>query len=103
MNHMVKIIYNSLSLPYGSPMFCNSGISIFVFPESNYSIYAHTMLIKTSLLHQSFGPCVLLSLPLSLPRLSLFFRLIPWSAEALWVHFPAWASFTSSTGRLRPS
>ena len=26
--------------------------------------------------------------------LSLFFRLIPWSAEALWVHFPARASKT---------
>ena len=25
---------------------------------------------------------------------SLFFRLIPWSAEALWVHFPAQASKT---------
>ena len=49
------------------------------------------MLIKTLLLHHSFGPCALLSLFLSL---SLFFRLIPWSAEALWVHFPAWASKT---------
>ena len=32
-------------------------------------------------------------LSLSLP-LSLFFRLIPWSAEALWVHFPARGSKT---------
>ena len=71
-------------------MFCKSEILIFIFAENNYSIYAHTMLIKTPLLHQSFGPCVLLSL--SLPP--LFFRLIPWSAEALWVHFPAWASKT---------
>ena len=31
--------------------------------------------------------------PVSL-SLSLFLRLIPWSAEALWVHFPAWASKT---------
>ena len=45
------------------------------------------MLIKTPLLHQSSGPCVFLSLSLS-------FRLIPWSAEALWVHFPAQASKT---------
>ena len=52
-------------------MFCKSGILIFIFAENNYSIYAHTMLIKTPLLHQSFGPCVLLSLPLPLP-LSLF-------------------------------
>ena len=37
-----------------------------------------------------------LSLSLSL---FLFFRLIPWSAEALWVHFPAWASKTLSRRR----
>ena len=49
------------------------------------------MLIKTPVLHQSSGPRVFLSLSLSL---SLFFRLIPWSAEALWVHFPARASKT---------
>ena len=36
-----------------------------------------------------------LSFSLSL-SLSLFFRLIPWSAEALWVHFPARASKTLS-------
>ena len=30
---------------------------------------------------------------------SLFFRLIPWSAEALWVHFPARASKTLSRRR----
>ena len=47
------------------------------------------MLIKTTLLHQSSGPRVFLFL--SLP---LFFRLLPWSAEALWVHFPAQASKT---------
>ena len=46
-------------------MFCKSGILIFIFAENNYSIYVHTMLIKTPLLHQSFGPCVLLSLSLS--------------------------------------
>ena len=39
MNHTVKvIIYNSLSLYYGSRMFCKSGILIFVFAENNYSI-----------------------------------------------------------------
>ena len=58
-------------------MFCESGILIFIFAENNYSIYAHTMLIKTPLLHQSSGPRVLLSL-----SLSLSFRLIPWSTEA---------------------
>ena len=41
------------------------------------------MLNKTPLLHQSFGPRVFF--------LSLSFRLILWSTEALWVHFPAWA------------
>ena len=46
-------------------MFCKSGILIFIFAENNYSIYAHTMLIKTPLLPQSFGPHVLLSLSLS--------------------------------------
>ena len=69
-------------------MFYKSGILIFIFAENNYSIYAHIVLIKTPLLHQSFGPRVLLSLYLSL---SLFFRQIPWSSEALRVHFPAWA------------
>ena len=47
-------------------MFCKSGILIFIFAENNYSIYAHTMLIKTSLLHQSLGPHVFLSFFLSL-------------------------------------
>ena len=47
-------------------MFSKSGILIFMFAENNYSIYAHIMLIKTPLLHQSFGPRVLLSLFLSL-------------------------------------
>ena len=46
-------------------MFCKSGILIFIFAENNYSIYAHTMLIKTPLIHPSFGPLVLLSLSLS--------------------------------------
>ena len=57
-------------------MFCKSGILIFIFAESNYSIYAHTMLIKTPLFHQSFGPRVSLSLfqvnPLETQRLSEF-------------------------------
>ena len=85
-------------------MFCKSGILIFTFAENNYSIYDHTKLIKTPLLHQSFGPMsffLSLSLPFSLSfspflSLSLFFTLIPWSAEALWVHFPAQASKTLS-------
>ena len=47
-------------------MFCKSGILIFIFAENNYSIYVHTMLIKTPLLHQSSGPRVFLSLSLSL-------------------------------------
>ena len=63
-------------------MFCKSGILIFIFAENNYSIYAHTMLIKTPLLHQSSGPRVFLSLSLSL-ALSLSLRLFLWSAEAL--------------------
>ena len=45
-------------------MFCKSGILIFA--ENNYSMYAHAMLIKTPLLHQSFGPRVFLSFSLSL-------------------------------------
>ena len=44
-------------------MFCKSGILIFIFAENYYSIYAHAMLIKTPLLHQSFGPRVFLSIP----------------------------------------
>ena len=76
-------------------MFCKSGILIFIFAENNYSIYAHTMLIKIPLLHQSFGSHVLLSFSFSL-SLSLSLRLFLWSTEALWVHFPAWASKTLS-------
>ena len=69
-------------------MFCKSGILIFIFAENNYSIYAHTMLIKTPLLHQSFGPRVLLSLSLSLS--GYFF-----GAQRL-------SEFTFLLGRLRP-
>ena len=46
--------------------FVKSGILIFIFTENNYSIYAYTMLIKTPLFHQSFGPRVFLSFSLSL-------------------------------------
>ena len=53
------------------------------------------MLNKTPLLHQRFGPHVF--------SLSLFFRLILWSAEALWVHFPAQASKTLSRRCSAPS
>ena len=63
------------------------------------------MLIKTPLLHQSFGPGVFLSIPsfcLSV-CLSLSFWLIPWSAEARWAHFLAWASKTLSRRRTAPS
>ena len=56
---MVKVII-------GLPMFCKSEISIFIFAENYYTIYAHTMLIKTPLLHQSFGPRVFLSLAFAL-------------------------------------
>ena len=56
------------------------------------------MLIKTPLLHQSSGPRVFLSL-----SLSLSFRLFLWSTEALWVHFPSWASKTFSRRRSAPS
>ena len=87
-------------------MFCKSGILIFIFAENNYSIHAHTMLIKTPLLHQSSGPRVLLSLSLSFslslpPSFSL--RLFLWSTEVLCVYFPAWASKTLSRRHSVPS
>ena len=65
-------------------MFCKSGILTFVFAENYYSTHAHAMLIKTPLLHQSFGPRVFLFLLLSILSLflSLYFWLIPWSTEA---------------------
>ena len=72
-------------------MFCKSGILIFIFDENNYSIYAHAMLIKTPLLHQSSGPPVFLSL-----SFSLSLRLFLWNTEVLCVHFPAQASKTLS-------
>ena len=70
-------------------MLCKSGILIFIFAENNYSIYAHTMLIKTPLLHQSSGPRVFLSLSLSLS--GYFF-----GAQRL-------SEFTFLPGLLRPS
>ena len=78
-------------LTWSDLMFCKSGILIFIFAENNYNIYAHTMLIKTPFFHQSFDPHVLLSF-----SLSLSLRLFLWSAEVLWVQFPAWASKTLS-------
>ena len=73
-------------------MFCKSGILIFIFAENNYSVYAHTMLIKTPLLHQSFGPRVLLSISLSL---SLSFSGYFFGVQRL-------SEFTFLLGCLRP-
>ena len=67
--------YPPLSLIGIALCFVKSGILIFA--ENNYSIYVHARLIKTPLLHQSFGPHVFLSF-----SLSLSFWLISWSAEA---------------------
>ena len=60
------------------------------------------MLIKTPLLHQSFGPRVFLSFFPSL-FLSLYFWLIPWSVEARWAHFLAQAFKTLSRSCTVPS
>ena len=61
-------------------MFCKSGILIFIFAENNYSIYAHTMLIKTPCSIRAWVPTsFFLSLSLSL---SLYFWLISWNAKA---------------------
>ena len=79
-------------------LFCKSGILISIFAENYYSIYAHAMLIKTPLLHQSFGPRIFLCFFLFFLSfsLSLYFWLIPWSTEAP-------AKLTSLPGLLRPS
>ena len=83
-------------------MFCKSGILIFIFAENNYFvrqyIYPHHVDYNTFAPSELWSPC--LSFSLSLP---LFFRLIPWSTEALWVHFPARASKTLSRRRSAPS
>ena len=73
-------------------MFCKSGILIFIFAEINYNIYAHTMLIKTPLLHQSLGPCVFLSF-------SLYFWLISWNAKASYITQEILAFFLLSLSR----
>ena len=75
-------------------MFCKSGILIFIFAENNYSIYAHTMLIKTPLLHQSLGPCAFLSL-----SLSLYFWLISWNAKSSYITQEILAFFLLSLSR----
>ena len=104
MSQMVKDDCLQLSLfDRDHLMFCKSGILIFTFAENNYRIYAHAMLFKTPLLHQSFGPHVILSFFLFLFSFSLYFWLIPWSAEARWAHFLAWASKTLSRRRTVPS
>ena len=72
-------------------MFCKSGILIFIFAENNYSIYAHTMLIKTPLRYQSSGPRVFLSLSFYLSLSGYFFG----------VQRPS--EFTFLPGLLRPS
>ena len=78
-------------------MFCKSGILIFIFAENNYFvrryICPHHVDKNTFAPSELWSPYPSLSLSLSL---CLFFRLIPWSAEALWVHFPARASKTLS-------
>ena len=87
-------------------MFCKSGILIFIFAENNYSIYAHTMLIKTPLLDQSSGPRVFLSFSLSLSQAISLERRGPLSSlscpgfkDPLEKVFCA---FTPSRGHLRP-
>ena len=85
-------------------MFCKSGILIFIFAENNYfvrrDICPHHVDKNTFAPSELWSPYPSLSLSLSL---CLFFRLIPWSAEALWVHFPARASKTLSRRRSAPS
>ena len=77
-------------------MLCKSGILIFIFVKNNYSIYAHTMLIKTPLLHQSLGPRVFLSFFFSL---SIYFWLISWNAKAGFVTQEILASLLSLSHR----
>ena len=74
-------------------MFCKSGILVFISAENNYSIYAHTMLIKTPLLHQSFGLHVLLS----------FFLFLSLSLSGYFFGMQRPSGFTFLPGLLRPS
>ena len=72
MSQMVKYDCLQLSLfDRDHLMFCKSGILIFIFAGNYYSIYAHTMLIETPLLHQSFGPRAFISFLLSFYSFSL--------------------------------
>ena len=68
MNHMVKVII-TFSFSYEWPHVSLITWSFdFISAENSCLVrqYKYTMLNKTSLLHHSFGPCVLLSLSLSL-------------------------------------
>ena len=73
-----------------------------IFHYAKLRVYKHLFKIKLWVfLHKLGSPCVdSLSLFLPLP-ISLFFRLIPWNAEALHVYLFAWASKTHSRGSPR--
>ena len=95
-------------------MFCKSGILIFVFAENNHLVKQY--ICPRHVDENTFAPSELWSPCLSFYSfflsLSLYFWLIPWSAEAPWAHFLAWASkilsrrhtaFTRSRGRPVPT
>ena len=103
-NHMVKVIVTTLSL-FNMDRLCFISLEF----ESLSLLWITTVYMPTpcwlkhlcsirALVPVSFF--LLLSLSLSLP---FFFRLSPWSTEALWVHFPAWASKTLSRRHSAPS
>ena len=84
-------------------MFCKSGILIFVFAENNHLV-RHAMLIKNTFApSELWSPCLSFFLSFYSFSLSLYFWLIPWSAEARWAHFLARASKTLLKRRTAPS
>ena len=59
-------------------------------------IFKAFYIVQTSLILNSLSYCILIYLSVITSATALFFTLIPWSTEALWVHLPARASKTLS-------
>ena len=86
-------------------LFCKSGILIFIFAENNHLVrqYICTPCWLKHLCSTRTWVPVSFFLSVCLLSLSLYFWLIPWSADTHWVHFLVRASKTLLRRRTVPS